>query len=312
MEKTMSDIQSVVRRRLLLSSLAVSGLAALTLPAGDAQAQTRPAKLIITAIPDDGDADRMRENFGALAAYLGRKVGIPVEYMHVENYAASVTALATGRAHVAWLGAVTTAQAHIQMNEKLTVLGCRDIDKGFVSYFIANPATGLKPVANLGELAKAAQGRNWTFTFGSKSSTSGHMMPRKFFTDEAKQPPERVFRTVAYSGSHDVVMQMVADGTHHVGALNYASWDKASDDLKARAPIIYKTPKYTNYALTARADLGKDLLGELRAALLALDNSTEEGRKVLKYLKAGKFIEADLKEWASYRELIESGVDIGG
>jgi phosphonate transport system substrate-binding protein len=74
-----------------------------------------PQRLIITAIPDDGDADRMRENFGALAAHLGRAVDIPTEYMHVENYAASVTALATGRAHVAWLGAVTTAQAMMQM-----------------------------------------------------------------------------------------------------------------------------------------------------------------------------------------------------
>src|SRR3546814_17167184 len=103
--------------------------------------------------------------------------------MHVENYAASVTALATGRAHIAWLGAVTTAQARMQMGDGLTVLGCRDIDKRFVSYFIANPSTGLGTVADLGELAKAAKGKSWTFTFGSKSSTSGHAMPRKYVID---------------------------------------------------------------------------------------------------------------------------------
>lgn len=271
-----------------------------------------PKKLIITAIPDDGDADRMRENFGALARYLGDKAGIEVEYMHVENYAASVTALATGRAHVAWLGAVTTAQARMQMRDGITILGCRDIDKGFVSYFIANPATGLAPVSNLAELAKAASGRGWSFTFGSKSSTSGHMMPRKYFLDQAGTPPEKVFRTVAYSGSHDVVMQMVADGTHQVGALNYASWDKAGADLKAKAPIVYKTPEYTNYALTARADLGPELLGKLRSALLALDASDPNGAKVLKYLKAGKFIEADISEWQGYVDLLQSGIDIGG
>jgi len=303
---------SAARRRLLLSTLAMPAAASLLLAPRQAAAQARPAKLIITAIPDDGDAARMRENFGLLARYLGRQVGIPVEYMHVENYAASVTALATGRAHVAWLGAVTTAQAHMKMNDKLTVLGCRDIDKGFVSYYIANPSTGLKTVANLGELAKAAQGKGWSFTFGSKSSTSGHLMPRKYFLDDAKTAPEKVFRTVAYSGSHDVVMRMVADGTHQVGALNYATWDKASNELKARAPIVYTTPKYTNYALTARTDLGPELLGGLRKALLALDNSTEEGRKVLGYLKAGRFIAADLSEWAGYRQLLESGVDIGG
>ncbi len=300
------------RRGFLLSAAALAVAASLGVNAGEALAQQPPARLVITAIPDDGDADRMRENFGALARHLGQAVGIPVEYMHVENYAASVTALATGRAHVAWLGAVTTAQARMQMGEQLTILGCRDIDKGFVSYFIAHPATGLGPVSDLGALAQAAQGKGWSFTFGSKSSTSGHMMPRKYFMDQAGTTPEKVFRSVAYSGSHDVVMQMVADGTHQLGALNYASWDKADDTLKARAPIVYKTPPYTNYALAARADLGPDLLARLRAALLAVDGRTPEGAQVLKYLKAGKFIEADIGEWQGYVDLLESGIDIGG
>lgn len=303
---------TAARRGFLLSAAALVLATTLGLGANPALAQQAPAKLIITAIPDDGDADRMRENFGALARHLGKAVGIPVEYMHVENYAASVTALATGRAHIAWLGAVTTAQARMQMGDRLTILGCRDIDKGFVSYFIANPSTGLGTVADLGELARAAQGKGWSFTFGSKSSTSGHMMPRKYFMDQTATTPERVFRSVAYSGSHDVVMQMVADGTHQVGALNYASWDKAADELKARAPIVYKTQPYTNYALTARADLGPELLARLRAALLSIDGSTPEGAAVLKYLKAGKFIEADISEWQGYVDLLESGIDIGG
>lgn len=300
---------SASRRGFVLSTLA---LAAFTAFGSASLSAAAPQKLVITAIPDDGDADRMRENFGALAQHLGEKAGIEVEYMHVENYAASVTALATGRAHVAWLGAVTTAQASMQMGEQLTVLGCRDIDKGFVSYFIANPSTGLAPVQDLGELAKAAEGKSWSFTFGSKSSTSGHMMPRKYFLDQAAVAPEKVFRTVAYSGSHDVVMQMVADGTHQVGALNYASWDKASDELKARAPIVYKTPPYTNYALTARADLGPELLDKLRSGLLELDAKDPNGAQVLQYLKAGKFIEADISEWQGYVDLLQSGIDIGG
>lgn len=307
------NILSAVRRmyKLFASALVLSLISVFSF-GSVAAAQQPPSKLVITAIPDDGDADRMRENFGALASYLGDAVGIPVEYMHVENYAASVTALATGRAHIAWLGAVTTAQARMQMGEDLTILGCRDIDKGFVSYFIANPATGMDTVSDLAELASEAEGKSWTFTFGSKSSTSGHMMPRKYFMDQAGTTPEKVFRTVAYSGSHDVVMQMVADNTHDVGALNYASWDKASDELQGKAPIIYETPPYTNYALTARADLGDELLDQLRTALLALDASDEDGAKVLQYLKAGKFIEADISEWQGYVDLLESGIDIGG
>lgn len=307
-----NTFSAVCRKYLQFTSLVALFLASLFTISAPALAQQAPTKLIITAIPDDGDADRMRENFGALANYLGQAVGLPVEYVHVENYAASVTALATGRAHIAWLGAVTTAQARMLMGDELTLLGSRDIDKGFVSYFIANPSTGLTEVADLKELAARAKDKSWTFTFGSKSSTSGHMMPRKYFMDQAGSGPEQVFRTVAYSGSHDVVMQMVADGTHDVGALNYASWDKASDELKSKAPIVYKTPPYTNYALAARADLGPDLLQQLRTALLSLSADDDNGAKVLSYLKAGRFVEADISEWQGYVDLLESGIDIGG
>src|SRR3546814_16262254 len=111
----------------------------------------------------------------------------------------------------------------MQMGDGLTVLGCRDIDKRFVSYFIANPSTGLGTVADLGELAKAAKGKSWTFTFGSKSSTSGHVMPRKYFMDKKGSTTEKVFRTVAYYSRPDVVMQMVAKGKQQVGRVNTAS-----------------------------------------------------------------------------------------
>jgi phosphonate transport system substrate-binding protein len=93
--------------------------------------------------------------------------------------------------------------------------------------------------------------------------------------------------------------------------MNYASWDKASEDLQRQAPVVYKTPEFTNYALVARADLGPELIAELRAALLDT-GSTPEGRQILDYLKAGKFIEADLSEWFDYRDLLESGIGVGG
>ena len=59
---------SAVRRKYLLSLSALALFATFSLtPGAFAVAQPAPSKLIITAIPDDGDADRMRENFGALA-----------------------------------------------------------------------------------------------------------------------------------------------------------------------------------------------------------------------------------------------------
>ena len=272
--------------------------------------KARPSKIVITAIPDD-NAENMREFFGLVAGRIEKEIGVPTEYVHVDNYAASVTALATGQAHLSWFGAVTTAQAYMQMRDNLTVVAARDIDKEFVSYFIANAALEIPPVQSLEELAQLAAERGWTFTFGSKSSTSSHLMPRSFFTEQSGRTPENVFRTVAFSGSHDVVLQKVANGEFHLGALGQPPYDRASAEDKARAPVIYTTPKFTNYCFAARSDLGEELIGAIRSVLLNL-HETPEGEKILGYLKAGRFVEADMSEWKGYVQLIESGVDIGG
>ncbi|MBE0495757.1 MAG: phosphate/phosphite/phosphonate ABC transporter substrate-binding protein [Campylobacterales bacterium] len=268
-----------------------------------------PERLIITAIPDDS-AENMREFFGLIARHIQASTGIPTEYVHVENYAATVTALATGRAHLAWFGAVTTAQAYMMMGDELEVVAARDIDKGFISYFVANADLGIAPVKDLKELAQLAKDKNWNFTFGSKSSTSSHLMPRSFFADQSGQRPEQVFRTVAYSGSHDVVVQKVANGEFHIGALGQPPYERASDAIKAKAPIIYTTPKFTNYCFATKKSLGRDTIDAIHAALLNLHES-EEGKKALGYLKSKGFVDADISEWMSYVELLKSGVDIG-
>lgn len=269
-----------------------------------------PAKLVITAIPDD-NAENMRENFGLIAKVIEEATGIPTEYIHVQNYAASVTALATGQAHLAWFGAVTTAQAYMQMKDEMEVVASRDIDKTFISYFIAGKDSGVPKVDSLKELADHPNAKDWTFTFGSKSSTSSHMMPRSFFVEQTGKNPEDVFRTVAYSGSHDVVLEKVANGEFHLGALGQPPYDRASPERKEQAPIIYTTPTFTNYCFAARSDLGPELIDKIRTALLNL-HETENGRKALSYLKAQKFVEADMSEWMGYVELLQTGIDIGG
>ena len=268
-----------------------------------------PEKITIVAIPDDS-AENMREFFGLIARHIQNETGIPTEYVHVENYAASVTALATGRAQLAWFGAVTTAQAYMMMRDELEVVASRDIDKEFISYFIGHAGSDIPKVESLAELAELAKGKNWTFTFGSKSSTSSHLMPRSFFSDQSGKRPEQVFRTVAYSGSHDVVAQKVANGEFHIGALGQPPYDRASDAIKTNAPIIYQTPKFTNYAFATRKSLGRETIDAIHAALLSL-NKSEEGKKALNYLGSQGFVDADMSEWMGYVQLIESGVDIG-
>jgi len=49
------------------------------------------ATLSFTAIPDE-DSTRLQERFAGIAKYLEEKLKVPVEYVPVKSYAASVTA----------------------------------------------------------------------------------------------------------------------------------------------------------------------------------------------------------------------------
>lgn len=300
-------------KRFLMVCMAAACIAVLAACGGEAADNSEsktPEKIIITAIPDDADEGRMRENFGYIAKIWQEATGIECEYVHVQDYAASVTALANGRAHVSWFGAVTNAQAYQQMGDDLVVIGCRDIDKTFISYYIGNAEAGVPEVNDLDELAKLAKENDWTLTYGSKSSTSSHMMPRSFFMKQAGSPPEDFFKNVGYAGKHEIVLAKVANGEYQVGALGQPPYERASDEDKAKAPIIYTTPTFTNYCFSARADLGEDVIKKMKEALFKA-HETEEGKKALSYLKANKFIDAHMDEWMGYVDLLESGIDIG-
>src|SRR5262249_25092706 len=122
----------------LAASAALMALASAALPAQDAAKQDgakEPAKLRIVAIPDATSVKDDQEKF---AKWLGSRVGAPVEFTSVPNYPAAVTALATGKAELGWLGGVTTVQAMNESKGKVLPLVTTENNLHFKSYVIAN------------------------------------------------------------------------------------------------------------------------------------------------------------------------------
>jgi len=147
--------------------------------------------------------------------------------------------------------------------------------------------------------------------FGSKSSTSGHVMPRHFFVAQSGRRPEEVFSAVAYSGSHDVTLRQVANGDVDVGALNYTNYERADPALQEAAPIVYATPEYVDYVWVARREIGTDLIEKIRRAFVSLDPAEDAERKILESFKAGRFVAAEKAWWNGIRSVLEAGVGVG-
>ena len=253
---------------------------ALALLAGAVAAQAQPI-FRITAIPDESPTELARKA-APLSRYLERKLGVKVEFTPVTDYAAAVEALAHKQVDLAWLGGFTFVQASQRSGGKVVPLVQREEDEKFRSVFITTDP-GIRSLADL-------KGRN--LSFGSQSSTSGHLMPRSFLL-QAGVDPDRDLKRVAYSGAHDATVAAVASGKVDAGALNISVWDKLVADKKvdpAKVRVFYTTPPYFDYNWTVHVDMPAARREQLARAFIELSPTTAEGREILALQRATRFI----------------------
>lgn len=266
-------IDAQLTRRALL---AVAALSAATV-----RAQGAPGVFRVTAIPDESPTELARKA-APLVKYLEQRLGTKVEYTPVTDYAAAVEAIANQQVDLAWFGGFTFVQALQRSGGKVIPLVQREEDEKFRSVFIST-SDAIKSLADL-------KGR--TFTFGSQSSTSGHLMPRSFLL-AAGIDPDRDMKRVAYSGAHDATVAAVASGKVDAGALNISVWDKLVADKKvdpSKVRVFFTTPPYYDYNWTVHADMPAARRERLAKAFLDLDKSTPEGREVLELQRATRFV----------------------
>lgn len=122
------------------------------------------------------------------------------------------------------------------------------------------------------------------------------MMPDKFFTKPIQ------FQTV---GGHDATARAVAGGSVDVGVLSYKKYDSmvAAGDIKAEdAPIIWVTPDYADYNLTAHPALeeifGEGFIDRLQKVLVDCTN-----KDVLKAFNRDDLIPASNREFEGIAEV---------
>jgi phosphonate transport system substrate-binding protein len=235
----------------------------------------------ITAIPDESPTELARKA-APLVKYLEKKLGMKVEYTPVSDYAAAVEALANKQVDMAWFGGFTFVQAHVRSGGQAVPLVQREEDAKFKSVFITSEPS----INSLSDL------KGKTLSFGSASSTSGHLMPRSVMLD-AKIDPDKDLKRVAFSGAHDATIAAVSAGKVDAGALNISVWDKFVADKKvdtSKVRVFYTTPAYFDYNWTVHADMPAALKDKVSRAFLDLSPATAEGKELLALQRATRFI----------------------
>jgi len=270
----------VPSRRHVTAALAAAAALALIGPR-PVVSQTQP-RLRVTAIPDEAPTELTRK-FAPLGRYLEARLGMPVEWTPVTDYAAAVEALVNGKVDLAWFGGFTFIQAKVRSGNQVIPLVQRAEDQEFRSVFITGASSGIRTLADL-------KGR--TFSFGSQSSTSGHLMPRSSLL-QAGIDPERDMGRISFSGAHDATIAAVAGGKVDAGAVNISVWDKFVAEHKVdttQVRVFYTTPPFYDYNWSVSTKMPAALRERLRQAFLDLSAETAEGKEILSLQRASRFI----------------------
>ncbi|MBI4562789.1 MAG: putative selenate ABC transporter substrate-binding protein [Candidatus Rokubacteria bacterium] len=259
-----------------------------------ARAGELPEVLRVSAIPDENPNELLRI-YTPFADYLARELGTKVRFIPVVDYAATVEGLAAKKLDLVWYGGFTSVQAMRRTAGNAKRLVMRQEDAEFKSVFVTRPDAGIKALSDL---------KGKTFSFGSVSSTSGHLMPRYFLLKHGVSP-ERDMKQVAYSGAHDATALWVQSGKVDAGALNFLVWDKLVQTRKVdpdKVVVFWTTPPYADYVWTVRGDLDKGLQERITAAFLKLDYSNPENQRLLDLHRTKRYIRANDEDWRGVEE----------
>lgn len=254
-----------------------------------------------TAIPDQ-DETKLKERFSKLAVYLTNELGVDVKFVPVKSYSASIAAFRNNQVQLAWFGGLSGVKARLLVKDSIAIAQGAE-DPNFYSYIIAHKSTGLEKASDLN---KGIRGK--TFTFGSKGSTSGRLMPEYFIRKAFNEAPKDIFKKVGFSGNHSKTISLVQAGVYEVGAVNYKVWNrelKAGNIDTSKVKVIYKTPYYYDYNFTIRADVdknyGEGFIKKVQDAIINL-----EDKAILDAFPRSKFIKAKNEDFQTILDTARS------
>ncbi|OMH38194.1 putative selenate ABC transporter substrate-binding protein [Motiliproteus sp. MSK22-1] len=287
----------------LLRRLGISLLISLSLISVSTSVFSAPKTLVFSAIPDQNQS-QLVQRFGKVADYLTKTLGVPVKYVPVNSYAAAITAFRNNQVQLAWFGGLSGVRARLLVPDSEAIAQGFE-DTQFETYFIAHHSTGLKPSDNFPE---SIAGKS--FTFGSKGSTSGRLMPEFYIREHLGKAPDEAFNLVGFSGNHSRTIALVQSGAYQVGATNYKVWEKelAAGKIDTdKVSVIWKTPTYPDYQWTVRGDVdsvwGDGFKARIKQALLDMKDPA-----LLDAFPRSAFVSASNDD---YQPILDTAKEIG-
>ncbi len=256
--------------------------------------EATPSVWRVGILPDES-VDTLHQRYDPLLDHLSAETGLDFKLIVPSDYSELVRLFRDHEVELAHFGGLTFVQAYIFHHAEPLVM--RDVDTRFTSWFLVKDGDPAHDLADF---------KGKVFTFGSRQSTSGHLMPRHFMQTEKQIIPEEFFTEVRYSGAHDKTAYLVRDGEVDLGAANSEIVRTMLRDGRLKENdlrVLWQTPPYPDYVWAVHDHFNEGVKTQIRDGFLGLDANDVVHGRILAGMGAGAFLPAGINDFLPLKRI---------
>jgi|TARA_B110000459_G_scaffold95708_1_gene106759 phosphonate transport system substrate-binding protein len=259
--------------------------------------QVDPDTLIFAYTPVE-DPAVYKAAWSDFLTHLESETGKSVVFFPVQNNAAQIEAMRSGRLHIAGFN---TGSNPLAVNcagfNPFTIMASKDGNFGYEMEIITYPGSGIEQVEDI-------RGKQLAFT--SPTSNSGFKAPSAILKGDFDMLPERDFEPV-YSGKHDNSILGVANKDYMAASIANSVKSRmiSRDVIKAEdVKVIYKSQTFPTTGFGTAHNLVPELKEKIRNAFFSFEWEGTSLQEEFEKSNEGQFLEMTYQEfWEVIRKI---------
>ncbi len=227
--------------------------------------------------------------------YLGEKMGMNVEFVDRDDYAAINRLVKTGAVDAAFVCGGPYVDGHDSFGMELLAAPKAYGKTVYYSYIIVRHDSAAAGLSDL---------RGKKFAFTDPLSNSGALVPT-YMLAKMNETPASFFGSLVYTHSHDGSIKAVAEGIVDGAAVDSLIWhylERTNPEFTSLAKVIQKSPPYGIPPVVVPKELDPQLKERLRAVLLNAHRD-DKGRAILHGMMIDRFVPINDSAYDSIRTM---------
>ncbi len=243
-----------------------------------------PQKTLVIGLIPEQNIFRQMERYEPLAKYLQDRTGYKINLVILPRYGNIIDNFVSKGMDGAFFGSFTYTLAHAKLG--VEVIARPENLEGISTYY------GLIFVRKDSGIRSASEMRGKRFAFVDKATTAGYLLPIDYFHKNGITDFRSYFKETYFAGTHEDAIFDVLNKKADIGAAKNTIFEllaKSESRIAENLVILQRSPEVPENSFALRKDIGDEIRGRLRDALLNMHNDPE-GKTVLAAFGARRFI----------------------